>query len=74
MDKMQKNDVSCFRQSRTTSIVCWHLYFGIEVTLSTFVMVALAKGKFLTLTTQTVPISNKGSCSVDDLLYSVARP
>ena len=32
------------------------------------------KGTSLTLTTQTVPICNGENCSVDDSLYSVARP
>ena len=35
---------------------------------------APAKGKFLTLTNHTFPISNGETSSVDDSLYSVARP
>ena len=35
---------------------------------------APAKGTFHTLTTLTLPTGNGENCSVDNLLYSVARP
>ena len=52
--------------------------FGIKdpnfVMLTLLLADAPAKGTILTLTTQTVSISNGENCSIDNSLYSVARP
>ena len=76
LTKLKKNDVSWFRQSRTTSVVCLHLYVrhsspSINFCYGDSFADALAKGTFLTLTTQTLPISKGENCSVDDSLYTL---
>ena len=79
MDEMKKMTFFGFVSHERLQLFAGICIFGIEVPQSIFVMVTLLltllqnEHFLLTLTTQTVPVSNRENCSVDDSLFSVAR-
>ena len=74
----EKSDVLRFDWSKTTKTVLGHHYFhyespSIKFCPCDFLTNFLAKGLFLTSTTQTLPTFNGGNCSFAGFWYSVAN-